>query len=122
MDNKSPWSVRQVYFGLVCLFTLAIMLLGGIRLIGSLVDVICDPLPHYPTPDESVYRFNDLKRLNPQLEWEEFLKQVESERLRFQQAEKARRLKSVVNSGAMVLIPLPFYLYHWRAFRREKEG
>ncbi len=114
-------NIRQVYYYLVCFSTLALMVVGGIKLVGSVVDLVAQPLPTYPTLEEAAFRFSELRKQNPHLTWEDFKQEIEKERQRNQRSEQVRRLRALASDAAMILLPLPAYLYHWRAVRRERE-
>lgn len=120
MAEKRYFSIRQLYFYMVCFSTLIIMMIGGIRLVSSVTELLVHPQPPYPSLIISKSQFADLQKQNPHITWEEYKQEMEAERRRQEEYDRVRRIQTLASSIAMVAIPLPIYLIHWRYIREEK--
>lgn len=109
------WSIKNLYFYLVCLVTLFLFVGGAISGINSAMQIAFPDKPNVPIfntyypeykEDSSTPVFNP-----PPLE--------ELEKLRADQEEmdvyyRGYTLRSLLNSIALMIIAAPFYLYHWK--------
>lgn len=109
------WSVRNLYFYLVCLVTLFLFVGGFITAATSAVEIALPDKPNVPlihlyypefrdgieNPDFSPPSLDELEKMRE-----------EQERAETYYSAWARR--RLLNAIALMIIPLPFYLYHWR--------
>lgn len=109
------WSIKNLYFYLVCLVTLFLFVGGAISGINSAMQMAFPDRPNMPIfysyypeykDDSSTPAFNP-----PPLE--------ELEKRRAEQEEmdvyyRGYTLRSLLNSIALMIIAAPFYLYHWK--------
>jgi hypothetical protein len=108
----------QVYFYLVCFSTLIIMIIGGIRLVTNIADLVFPTPPPAPGFTEMALRFKDLQQQGLNISWEEFKEEREKEYTQQHAWERARAMRGLMASLASVLIPLPIYLFHWRYIKK----
>lgn len=106
------WNIRNIYLYLVAFVTLMLMLFGIAQMIDGLVGVLYPP-PEYGPP---------ILSKPPQeidVTPEEWQKRVEQERENEMKRQRYYEIKKVVRNGAMILVALPVYLYHWRKIQKE---
>ncbi|WP_134220239.1 hypothetical protein [Pelotomaculum sp. FP] len=63
-------------------------------------------------------RLSDMQQKYPNLTQEEFEKQLQEEKQNQEAAWRYQRIRRFINSLALVVVSLPFYLYHWRKIQR----
>jgi len=112
------WQLKNIYLYLVSFVTLMMIIFGLIAFLNHVARLA------FPT-DYSYYQtLMDIEReyLNtnspvPPLEELERIRseRVESDKARF----RAFLLRDLIGSFFVWLIPIPFYLYHWRKIREE---
>lgn len=111
------WSVKNLYFYLVCLVTLMLVIIGFIGAFTNAMQLLLPSEPnitlmsvYYPEHrGDSGVVFNP-----PSLEELEARRQ-EQEQWHYHTLSYTRR--SLLNSIALFLIPIPFYIFHWRRVR-----
>ncbi|HBC93072.1 MAG TPA: hypothetical protein DCZ10_09295 [Pelotomaculum sp.] len=116
--TESRWNIRQVYLYLVSFATLMMLIVGSVQLIMGVVDLV------YPDPTKGMgyydtkIRLSDMQQKYPNLTQEEFEKQLQEEKQDQEAAWRYQRIRRFINSLALVVVSLPFYLYHWRKIQR----
>lgn len=113
MAETSRWNIRQVYLYLVCFATLMMLIVGSVQLIMSFVDILY-PEPLYPLAIETKMRYTETQQKNQNISQEEIDRQLELESQQRELSMKRSNIRRVINSTALILVSLPFYLYHWR--------
>ncbi len=109
------WSIKNLYFYLVCLVTLFLFVGGTISAINSAMQLALPDKPNVPLtylyyPE---YRENVTEPVfDPPPLAELEIKRAEQEQrdLYYQGYTK----RSLLNSIALMIISAPFYLYHWK--------
>ncbi len=128
MPGDNGWQVKNVYFYLVCLVTLMMVIFG---LIGTLNQALEIWLPsRYSTTLMDMYlnekapynRYEQSDKLKEHIknnppDWNELEKEREIIEQRQLGIEKAYKLRYLVGSMALFIIPLPFYYYHWKKIK-----
>ncbi len=108
------WSIKNLYFYLVCLVTLFLFVGGAISAINHSMQLILPDTPNVPLT--SVY-YPDYRGEPPQPVFDPPpLADLESKRAEQEQFETYYRgytRRSLLNSIALMIIAAPFYLYHW---------
>ncbi len=106
------WSIKNIYYYLVCLVTLFLIVSGFISSAGSVMQLV---IPNEPNISlMSLYypeHRNDGVNFNPPalVKLEEMREQRELQELQYQYY----AWRPLLNSLALMLISIPFYLYHW---------
>ena len=108
------WSIKNLYFYLVCLVTLFLFVGGAISSINSAMQLSFPDRPnmmifhtYYPEyKDESTPVFDP-----PPLEE---LEKRRAEQEEMDQYYRGYTMRSLLNSIALMIIAVPFYLYHWK--------
>ncbi len=109
------WSIKNLYFYLVCLVTLFLIVGGAIAGINSATQLALPDKPnvpiynlYYPEPraDSSQQAFEP-----PPLEE---LERRRAEQEQMDQYHRGFTKRSLLNSIALILIATPFYIYHWK--------
>jgi hypothetical protein len=117
MTETSRWSIRQLYHYLVCFATLMLLIIGAIQLLGGLVDwALPERIPARPLDLE--LRYAELRAKESRLTEEQLKRQVEAEQKEQEAAMRRGRIRRLVNSLALIAVPLPVYLHHWGRIRR----
>lgn len=119
------WSIKNLYFYLVCLVTLFMFVGGAISGVNSAMQVIFPDKPNVPIfytyyPD---YR-EELERQvfdPPSLE---VLEERRAEQETMSVYSRGYSIRRLLNSVAFIIIAAPFYIYHWRriGLAAEKRG
>jgi hypothetical protein len=116
---ESRWNIRQVYLYLVSFATLMMLIVGTVQLIMGVVDLV------YPDPTKGMgyydtkMRLSELQQKNPNINQEDFEKQLQEEKQNQEAAWHYQKIRSFINSLILVVVSLPFYLYHWRKIQRS---
>jgi len=119
--EKRPFSIRQVYLYVVSFATLMMLIVGTVQLINGLVDLVYPDPASYPQMSEIKSRALEMQAKDPGVKAEDIEKQYLAEAERQAALQRHYRIKRFVNSLALVAVSLPFYLYHWRKIRLERE-
>lgn len=116
---ESRWNIRQVYLYLVSFATLMMLIVGSVQLIMGVIDLI------YPDPTKGMgyfydtkMRLSDLQKQYPNITQEELDKQLQDEKLNQEASWRYQQIRRFINSLALVVVSLPFYLYHWRKIQQ----
>ncbi len=119
------WSIKNLYYYLVCLVTLFMLVGGAISVVNNAMQMILPDKPNVPIfytyyPD---YRA-ELERPvfdPPPLEKLEARRAEQEDMGAYYRGYSTRRL---LNSMAFMIIAAPFYIYHWRriGLAAEKRG
>lgn len=109
------WSIRSVYFYLVCFATLLMLIFGTVQLVRSAIDLAYPNPPYvdhyrYPVPAE---------KEPPQLSAEEIERQEAVERERQLEQQRHYAVRQMLEGVAMLIIAGPVYVYHWRRVQAE---
>ncbi len=120
-SEKRPLNIRQVYLYLVSFATLMMLIVGTVRLITGFVDLVYPDPAAYPPVSEIKSRAIEMQAKDPGVRAEDIEKQYMEEAERQAAIQRHYRIKQFINSLALVAVSLPFYLYHWRKIRYERE-
>ncbi|MFU8794985.1 MAG: hypothetical protein ACNA7Z_06400 [Dethiobacteria bacterium] len=108
------WSIKNLYFYLVCLVTLFLFVGGVISGINSAMQIALPDKPNIPI----VYSYYpEYKSETTQAEFDPPpLEELEKRRAEQEQTDRYYQgyaKRSLLNSIALMIISAPFYLYHW---------
>jgi hypothetical protein len=109
------WSVKNLYFYLVCLVTLFLFVGGAISAINSAMQLA---LPDKPNVSLTYVYYPEYKEgapqpvFNPPSREELERKRTEQEQMDLYYQSYTKR--SLLNAIALMIIAAPFYLYHWK--------
>lgn len=112
------WHIRNIYLYLVCFVTLMMVVFGFITFLNNTARLVFPVEYSYRPTLMDVEReyLSSGRDVPPVAE----LEQIRDERvLREKERERAFKLRDLVGSLTFWLIPIPFYLYHWRKIRTE---
>lgn len=111
MDARSAWTPRNIYLYLVCLITLVITIFALTNAVRSVVGLA------YPEPRPIV-----VPRL-PEEATDGDVAQQEAAQAEYQERWSRRQaVLGLVGNGALLLVAVPLYRYHWRAIGRERSA
>lgn len=113
--TPSKFSIRNIYFYLVCFLSIIIFVIGAVQTVGNFLDIV------YPDPD-SPYKLD------------RFDKQVQAGNLTSEEAEKkaqeilqlerewnkVRDIKDLAQSITMLVIAIPLFLFHWQRVANQE--
>ena len=109
------WSIKNLYFYLVCLVTLFLFVGGAISAINSAMQLALPDKPnvsltyvYYPEYSKGA----DQPVFNPPSMEELERKRTEQEQMDLYYQSYTKR--SLLNAIALMIIAVPFYLYHWK--------
>ncbi|MEW5784425.1 MAG: hypothetical protein AB1767_05010 [Bacillota bacterium] len=107
------WNIKNIYLYLVCLVTLVLFISGFISSVGSAMQILLPDQPnvslfhiYYPEYKEGEEVFTPPP-----------LSKLEKDRQERELQEMNYRYytwRQLLNSLALMIIPIPFYLYHWK--------
>ena len=108
------WSVKNLYFFLVCLVTLFLFVGGAISAINSSMQLALPDKPNVPL----TYVYYPEYRGDPAQTVFDPPPLAELEKMRAEQEQldkyyQAYTKRGLLNSIALMIIAAPFYLYHW---------
>ncbi len=108
------WSIKNLYFYLVCLVTLFLFVGGAISAINSSMQLAFPDKPNVPLiyvyyPEYKGEQAQPVFDPPPLEELEKRRSEQEQTDLYYQGYTK----RSLLNSIALMIIAAPFYLYHW---------
>jgi hypothetical protein len=112
------WQFKSIYLYLVCFVTLMMIVFGLIAFINNVTRFVfpVDYKIHLTLMDLEREYINTGGNVPPVSELEE----IREERLQTQrETNRAYLLRDLLGSLAVWLIPIPFYLYHWRKVRED---
>jgi len=109
------WSIKNLYFYLVCLVTLFLFVGGAISAVNSAMQLALPDKPnvsltyvYYPEYREGA----DKPVFNPPPREELECKRADQEQMDLYYQSYTKR--SLLNAIALMIIAAPFYLYHWK--------
>ncbi len=108
------WSVRNIYFYLVCLVTLFLIVGGAISAVNNAIQLALPDQPNVPLTQIYFreHRFDGEQPAfdPPSLEKLEELRAERESQFHYQ----GWAMRRLLNSIALMLIATPFFLYHWK--------
>ncbi|NLM45661.1 MAG: hypothetical protein GX200_02510 [Firmicutes bacterium] len=115
------WQLKNIYLYLVCFVTLMMIIFGVIFFCQNVVSyfvpvhyssylTLMDIEQEYLQAGKEVPPLEELKALRDS-------RNAQNEQM--QKNDRIYRLRSLAGSLAVWLIPLPFYLYHWRKIKED---
>ncbi|UNC93414.1 hypothetical protein [Candidatus Contubernalis alkaliaceticus] len=130
---SGEWQVKNIYLHLVCFVTL-MMIIGGIvstfntglemlfpwRHSTSLMDMyLHEEAPHDP--------YSELPKLQEHLkenppDWQRLEEVRTAREQREADSNHIYKLRTLLGSLALFIIPLPFYYYHWKKIKPQVEN
>ena len=115
------WSIRNLYFYLVCLVTLFLFVGGAISAINSAVQLAVTDEPNVPLIHVYYPEYREAGE-DPVFDPPplEKLEKRRAEQERMYEDYQSWTWRSLLNSIALMIISLPFYLYHWRQVKPDK--
>ena len=119
--NKHPL-IRKIYLYLFTLVGLALITIGGVRLVGlglkTFIFTKADVYYEYPMarPVKAPLIIEEDRKTT------EFEQPTKEEVEEYQRKQKnSNRQREAADSLAMIIVGLPLYLYHWRLIKKDKE-
>ncbi|MDW7740571.1 MAG: hypothetical protein SCJ97_11050 [Bacillota bacterium] len=114
------WSIKNLYFYLVCLVTLFLFVGGAISAINSGMQLALPDKPNVPI----IYVYYPEYREGAEQPHFDPPPLEELERRRAEQEKsdiyyQGYTKRSLLNSIALMIIAVPFYLYHWKKVKPE---
>lgn len=112
------WQLRSIYLYLVCFVTLLMIVFGFISFLNNAARLLFPVHYAYRQTIMDVEReyLSQNRTVPPVAE----LEQIRDERMQKElNNERIRLLRDLIGSFAVWLIPIPFYLYHWRKVKNE---
>jgi hypothetical protein len=112
------WPLKSIYLYLVCFVTLLMIVFGFISFLHNTARLVfpVDYAYRQTLMNVEAEYLSTNRPVPPVAE----LEQIRDSRLEKERAnERVRRLRDLLGSFAVWLIPVPFYLFHWR---KVKEG
>jgi len=106
------WSIKNLYFYLVCLATLFIVVGGFITTVNSAAEILLPNKPNVPliyvyyrgdpaVPEQKTPSLSELEKMRAEQE-------------RMDHYYNSWAMRRLLNAIALMIIPIPFYLYHWK--------
>lgn len=112
------WSIKNLYFYLVCLVTLFLFVGGTISAANSAMLLI---LPDKPNVALTQVYFREYRESGETAVFDppplEELEEMRAEQEREYGHYQGWTRRSVLNSVALMIIAAPFYLYHWKQIK-----
>jgi len=118
------WTIKNLYFYLVCLVTLFLFVGGAISAVNSAMQFAYPDRPnvsiiHIYYPE---YRGESTEPVFDPPPLEE-LEKMRAEQEQMDQYYRSYSLRSLLNSIALMIISAPFYFYHWNRVKpRQGKG
>lgn len=112
------WSIKNLYYYLVCLVTLFMIVGGFVSAVNSAASIFLPNLPNVPL----IQAYHPTYRGEPAEPALELPPLEELEQTRAEQEERETYFQSwawqrLLNSAALILIAAPFFFYHWRRIK-----
>lgn len=108
------WSLRNIYFYLVCFVSIILIIVGLITTVNAITE-LAFPDNYY---ESKIYYDENEEKSG--INREEFIAQREKEIESNKQNDISRRKRRVFDSLAMVLVAFPFYIYHWKKIQQDQ--
>lgn len=99
-------NLRSAYLYLVCLVTLVLTIFAAVNLVRDVTRLAY--------PDPGYYGFEVPAKGSGTSEQD-----LERQEERARESQRRQAVQGVVGSGAMLIIAVPVYLYHWRRVQEE---
>ncbi|MHB1419444.1 MAG: hypothetical protein ACYCX4_07605 [Bacillota bacterium] len=112
---RIAWNIRNIYLYLVAFVTLIMIIVGTAKLIDGIVGIVYLP-PNSPAP--IISKPPDSTNITD-AEWE--ARQIKDQEANIQR-ERYNGIRNSLTSGALILVALPVYFYHWRKIQKEAEA
>jgi hypothetical protein len=115
---STGWHPKNIYLYLVSFVTLMMIIFGLVAFLNNLAHVVF-PVEHYyyPTLMEIEQEYKNLNRDVPPVAE---IEKIREERITLdKERDLAWRLRELIGTLAVWLIPIPFYIYHWRRIRKD---
>ena len=118
--NKHP-IIRKIYLYLFTLVGLALITIGGVRLVGLGLKtfIFTKADVYYEYPMARPIKAPPIEENQKTMEFEQPSKEEVEEYQRKQKS--SNRQREAADSLAMIIVGLPLYLYHWRLIKKDKE-
>lgn len=117
------WDVHRTYYYLVCFATLIMMIVGGVQLVRSALD-LAYPEEYYRMSLIDVYERYQRPGVESAADVpftrEELVEMAEEEAARTERQARRRALRGLIGNIALLLIAAPVYVYHWRKVRTDE--
>lgn len=121
------WQVKNIYFYLVCFVTLMMIIGGIVSTLNTSLELIF-PWNYSPTlMDLSLQeaphdRYEQLPKLREYLQenppdWQKLEENRAAQEKRDADRDRIYKLRNLIGSLALFLIPMPFYYYHWKKIK-----
>ncbi len=109
------WSIKNLYFYLVCLVTLFLIVGGAISGMNSAIQLTLPDQPNIPIYNlyYPEYRADSSQQAFEPPPLEE-LERRRAEQEQMDQYHRGFTKRSLLNSIALIIIATPFYIYHWK--------
>jgi hypothetical protein len=109
------WSIKNLYFYMVCLVTLFLFVGGAISSINNAMQLVLPDKPNVPL----IYAYYPEYKGEPAQPVFDppSLEELEKRRTEQEKADvyhQGYTKRSLLNSIALMIIAAPFYLYHWK--------
>ncbi|MBS4020936.1 MAG: hypothetical protein KGZ79_00740 [Dethiobacter sp.] len=115
---STGWHPKNIYLYLVSFVTLMMIIFGLVAFLNNLTRlVVPTEYLHYPTLMEIEQEFIVSKQEVPPVAE---LERIRDNRISLDKARgRAYRMRDLIGTLAVWLIPIPFYLYHWRKIKQD---
>lgn len=123
MKQRTAWDLRNIYLYLVCFVCIIMILVGTVTALNNFIDLF---FPEYYSigPEMIARDYQDYIKYNQgtnnTMSLEEYQKMREEQQQLDLQRQKSYKKKQMAQSFSMIIVAVPFYLYHWRKIEREK--
>lgn len=115
------WSIKNIYFYLVCLVTLFLIVAGFISTVSSTMQLTLPEQPNVPLMFVYYPEFRENQPVfdpPPLAKLEEMRREQELQSGYYQ----VYTLRQLLNAIALLIIPIPFFIYHWKQVKPGKGG
>ncbi len=115
---STGWHPKNIYLYLVSFVTLMMIVFGLVAFLNNLTRfAVPTEYFHYPTLIDIEQEFLISKQEVPPVAE---LERIRDDRISLdKERDRAYRLRELIGTLAIWLIPIPFYLYHWRKIKQD---
>ncbi|MDY6827125.1 MAG: hypothetical protein SVV67_08140 [Bacillota bacterium] len=118
------WTIRNLYFYLVCLVTLFLFVSGAISAVNNAMQIA---FPDQPNVSIINLYYPEYKGENSEPIFDppplEELEKMRAEREQMDRYYRGFAVRGLLNSLALMIIAAPFYIYHWNRVKpRQGKG
>ncbi len=115
---SNSWQLKTIYLYLISFVTLMMIIFGFISFVNNLARFAFPTnYNYYPTLMEIEREYINNKQETPPISE---LEQIREERMAYDQnRDRIYLLRDLIGSITVWLIPIPFYLFHWRKIEKE---